>query len=311
MCLAVDREATADVRQPGLPQVVHLWKTSKVKLLVLSDLHLEGGASFQAPDIAFDATVLAGDIHSPGHKAVQWAMAAPRIGDGPMILVAGNHEFYGARELDEEVRQMNRTAEGSSVHVLNRRSVVIDGVRFLGCTFWTDFQLPVEVRGHHLVDVERALASANALMSDYEQICVQSPVLCTGRPRSVSRLLRAQDTLALHWVDRDWLRRELQIPFDGPTVVVTHHAPSAMSVAPQYVGDRLAPAFVSDLPAEFFDVPALWIHGHTHHSTDHTQRRCRVLSNPRGYQVRDSQFENESFNAAFVVEVATEASCHG
>lgn len=282
-----------------------------MKLLVLSDLHLEGGASFQPPDIAFDATVLAGDIHSPGHKAVQWAMTAPRIGDGPTILVAGNHEFYGARDFDEEVRQMNRTAEGSSVHVLNRRSVVIDGVRFLGCTLWTDFQLPVEVRGHHLVDVERALASANALMSDYEQICVQSPVLCTGRPRSVSRLLRAEDTLAMHWVDRDWLRRELQIPFDGPTVVVTHHAPSAMSVAPQYVGDRLAPAFVSDLPAEFFDVPALWIHGHTHHSTDHTQRRCRVLSNPRGYQVRDSQFENESFNAAFVVEVATEASCHG
>jgi len=45
-----------------------------MKLLVLSDLHLELGITFTLPGgLEYDAVVLAGDIHSPGHKAVQWA----------------------------------------------------------------------------------------------------------------------------------------------------------------------------------------------------------------------------------------------
>ncbi|MEJ1937870.1 metallophosphoesterase, partial [Nostoc sp. NIES-2111] len=237
-----------------------------MRLLVLSDLHLEGVASYAVPEVSFDATVLAGDIHSPGRAAVQWAATAPNIRDKPTILVAGNHEFYGARDMGDEVRQMSQAAQGGSVHLLNRRSVVIDGIRFLGCTLWTDFQLPVEAHGRLEANVERALISANARISDFQQIQMQSPAVRAGRPRQLSRQLRAEDTLAMHWVDRDWLLRELRTPFQGLTVVVTHHAPSPGSLAERYVGDPLSPAFVSDLPYDFFDVPCLWIHGHTHHS---------------------------------------------
>lgn len=223
-------------------------------------------------------------------------------------MVAGNHEFYGAQLVDE-LQAMKRAAAGSLVHVLDRQAVVVDGVRFLGCTLWTDFQLPFGTTAQ--VDVGQALRQAGAGMAEYERIELMAPAMRAARPREFARLLQAEDTLAMHWVDRDWLRRELEKPFDGQTVVVTHHAPSALSVAPQHVGDRLSPAFASELPEEFFDVPSLWVHGHTHHSADYTRRSCRVVSNPRGYPIQGARFENSSFSAGFVVELPAGASEHG
>src|SRR3989442_123124 len=103
-----------------------------MKLLILSDLHLELGTSLTLlPGREYDVVVLAGDIHSPGHKAVHWAQRESNFGGKPVVLVAGNHEFYG-REFHTELAEMRRAAEDSNVHVLDRGEVVIDGVRFLG-----------------------------------------------------------------------------------------------------------------------------------------------------------------------------------
>jgi hypothetical protein len=203
---------------------------------------------------------------------------------------------------------MIQAAVNSHVHVLNRTWVVLHGVRFIGCTLWTDFQLPVDIDGRRQTHIERGLHAANALMADYQAIRVRSPADAPTRTRQVSRLFRAEDALALHWVDRDWLLREMRTPFDGPTVVITHHAPAAGSLAAQYARDKLSPAFVSDLPQEFFDVPSLWIHGHTHHSADYLTRSCRVVSNPRGYRTRGVGFENASFDPGLVLAVSRVSS---
>ena len=123
-----------------------------------------------------------------------------------------------------------------------------------------------------------------------------------------TRLLQASDTMAMHWTDRDWLRRQLAQPFGGLTVVVTHQAPSLGSVAERYAADGLTPAFVSHLPDEFFAVPSLWVHGHTHTGFDYRRGQCRIVSNPRGYRRRDSSFENPVFDPALVIEVASDTT---
>lgn len=275
-----------------------------MKLLIMSDLHLEGGAALEIPpDVQFDVAVLAGDVHSPGRNAVDWAKRMPGIRERTVIMVAGNHEFYGAPDLSSEMAEMMRLAKGSRVHVLDRRTVKIAGVRFIGCTLWTDFQVPFVADQKREVNVVRALRSANAFMADCREIQVLSQVVEAGRIKEIPRLLQAEDTLAMHWTERDWLRRELQKPFDGPTVVVTHHAPALGSVAPMYDGDELTPAFVSALPDEMFTVPVLWVHGHTHTSFDYMMGGCRVVSNPRGYAERSGIFENERFANDFVVDV--------
>ncbi len=275
-----------------------------IRVLVLSDLHLEFGATLNlAAAIDYDVVVLAGDIQNPGTKAVHWARRDSTFGGKPVILVPGNHEYYG-RVLDAELQQMRGAALNSNVHVLSRDVVCIAGVRFVGCTLWTDFQLPVlEDDGSQLVNVERALAAANYGLNDFRCIELQTAVQSQYRQRQMRRLLRAEDTLAMHWIERDWLRRTLEQPFDGPTVVVTHHAPGVGSVARRYERDWLTPAFVNDLPEELFEVPSLWVHGHTHTQFDYNRGRCRVLSNPRGYPMGNGLFENGAFNPHLLIDV--------
>lgn len=283
-----------------------------MKFLVLSDLHLEH-VSFTVPEaIDYDAVILAGDIHSPGHRAVHWARRDSVFGtQKPIVIVPGNHEFYGTC-LPVEHEEMRKAAEGTNVHVLDRDALVLDDpaggqVRLLGATLWTDFLLKVRVDGVYSADPERALAMANRYVNDFRLIEVpfgQAPT----KPAPKRRTLTAEDTLARHWIDRAWLLRQLTAPFDGATVVVTHHAPCAQSVASLYESDWLSPAFVSDLPAdEFFAGADLWIHGHTHVAMDYVRKKTRVVSNPRGYRQRGGSFENSTFNPALVIDVAQPA----
>ena len=97
-------------------------------------------------------------------------------------------------------------------------------------------------------------------------------------------------------------------PFDGTTVVITHHTPSPKSVHPRYAGDALNAAFSSNLEHLMIGskAPALWIHGHTHDSYDYVVNGCtRVVANPRGYTGRYGAVgqENALFNPGLVIEV--------
>jgi len=294
-----------------------------MRVLVLSDLHLEHAASLTVPsDLDYDVVILAGDINSPGTQAVHWAARESTFGGRPVVYVPGNHEFYGT-EMGTELEGMRQTAEGTQVHVLSRDSVVLKGVRFLGAMLWTDFALPVGNEGeptdyHEESDVARALAAANRYVMDFRRIKLAAPSIPRHRGEDVKRRqLTAEDTLAMHHVDRDWLRRELKAGHAGPTVVVAHHAPHRRSVAKRYRSDWVTPAFVSDLPESLFEGetmwvggrkqsvggPALWIHGHTHTSFDYQAGECRVVSNPRGYRMSDGFWENVKFNPGLVVEV--------
>ncbi len=92
-----------------------------MKVLVLSDLHLEFGEPYLAPaGLDFDVVVLADDIDS-GAKAVEWARLA--FSHTPVLFVPGNHEFY-RRIHSEELKAMKAAAAGSNVHVLDRSSLV-------------------------------------------------------------------------------------------------------------------------------------------------------------------------------------------
>jgi hypothetical protein len=73
-------------------------------------------------------------------------------------------------------------------------------------------------------------------------------------------------------------------------------------MAPRFAADWISTAYLSELPAEFFDVPRLWVHGHTHSSHDYRVGRCRVVCNPRGYQAPGRAApENTHFDPGLVV----------
>lgn len=232
-----------------------------MRLHILSDLHTEM-APFRPASVEADLVVLAGDIDK-GPRSVQ--RAVEWFPHTPVILVAGNHEYYGGaspKTLDE----MRRAAEGTNVQLLDCDEAYVGGVRLLGATMWTDFAI--------FPDRDRNMELARHAMNDFHRIRV-SPDYSRFRP---------SDALKLNRKTMTWLRSRLDEVYQGATVVVTHHAPSMRSCHPDYSADPLTSAFVIDaenlMGAERV---ALWIHGHTHHCVDYEINGTRVLSNQRGY----------------------------
>ena len=100
-----------------------------------------------------------------------------------------------------------------------------------------------------------------------------------------------------------WLESRLADVHAGPTVVITHHAPSRHSIHPRFADSLLNACFVSDAAHLLrADRVSLWIHGHTHDSFDHRVNGTRVVCNPRGY-ARAGVNENPVSIANFIVEV--------
>lgn len=234
-----------------------------MNILVLSDLHLDCGSRLtQAESRQGDIVVLAGDIHV-ADRGVIWARE--RFAGRPVLFVAGNHEFYG-QDIQGALTMMRETAQGSDVRILDRDEVIIQGVRFLGATLWTDFNL----FGNDTA--EKAMRLSSRFMNDYRRIW------------HGGGLLRPEDTRALHGQARAWLEDKLKEPFPGPTVVITHHAPSLRSSAPLYQKDLVTAAFASNLSALLDSGAAqLWIHGHTHQAVDYIEGKTRIVCNPKGY----------------------------
>ncbi|WP_345795994.1 metallophosphoesterase [Castellaniella sp. MT123] len=254
-----------------------------LRLRILSDLHLSM-QGLALPDTPADVTILAGDIARP-QAAMQWAA---RI-RGPVIYVPGNHEFYGG-DVPGVRADLARAAAEHGIQLLDQRATVINGVRFLGTTLWTDFELfGTELR-------EQAMEQTGQFMRDFQVI----------RNGDGSRFT-PKDAVALFREQYDWLDRTLDEPSDGPTVVITHHAPSLRSVHPRFEDSLVSAGFVSDCTG-LMGRACLWIHGHTHDSFDYTVRGTRVLCNPRGY-CRDGVNENPVFDPGFCVDVpVTESS---
>ena len=146
--------------------------------------------------------------------------------------------------------------EVANVHVLERDALVLGGVRLLGATLWTDYAL----QG----DAEAAMHAAGRLLADHHMI------------RNGDRPWTPWHARAEHHSSRAWLAEQLAVKHPGPTVVVTHHAPSRQSVSPRFKFDAVTPAFVSDL-GDLVGQADVWVHGHTHAGFDYTIGGCRVV----------------------------------
>lgn len=232
-----------------------------MRLHLLSDLHLEFGA-VQIPHTDANVIILAGDIHL-GREGRRWARG--KFSNRPVIYVLGNHEFY-RHSLPELTETLRRETEGSNIHLLENKCVEIGGYRFLGCSLWTSFDVGPKT--------EAAMRTAEETMSDYH--IIQNSV--------ENRILRARDTVRIHRESVLWLRDELSKGDITRTIVVTHHAPSLRSEAPDLATNPLSAAFTSNLDSliEPSGIP-LWVHGHTHYNVDYKIGSTRILSNQCGY----------------------------
>lgn len=238
-----------------------------MRIHILSDLHNELRVYQPAP-VDADLVVLAGDI-DVGAAALDWAREAFRV---PVLYVPGNHEYYDGHL--ERTRQAICAAGDERVRMLDFDMALVGGVRFLGVTGWSDYAATG--------DAVQARQVARQRMQDCRRI----------RCGDDERLADPEDFARLAKRARDWLRSNLARPFPGPTVVITHHAPSLRSIEGHpHAGTPLDASFVNDWEDLMGAGVQLWIHGHTHYAVDYRIGGTRVLSNPRGYAHEEVAFD--------------------
>jgi len=268
-----------------------------MKILTLSDLHFEaddrGARGFKLQTGGADLIVFAGDIDS-GVRGFRWAARIAELTRIPVVYVAGNHEYWGySLLLTKRLRRMAIMcrARGIPAYFLERDEVHIQAggelVRLLGATLWSDFS----VFGDETQNGSMEYAAAH--MPDYRLI---------HRERwRWWKKITPSDTLKLCEDTLAWLWETAMHPFDGPTVFVTHNAPSRQSIHVDYEDHILTPAFSSDFEQLVnYTHCNLWIHGHVHHSNDYKMLGTRVVCNPRGDRTKGL---NPDFDPRLLVEV--------
>lgn len=245
------------------------------RIYPVSDLHLEfvkdpirtlSRCVPERPDI--DVAVIAGDLHCLG-QGLYRALEELEGRSYRTIFVPGNHEAYHSSlgAVHEFAKAWNRASD--MVHILDNQAIIADGTRFVGGTMW--FPPSEETRGNE------------HLLNDYRYI------------HNFEKRIRAENAKFRYWIGA--------VDVDD-AVVVTHHAPSFQSIAPEFK-DSILNAFYYDPFGEAIlcgcNKPRLWIHGHTHVAERYTHNPSgvRIVANPVGYVFETSK----TFNPNLVVEV--------
>jgi Icc-related predicted phosphoesterase len=253
-----------------------------MRIQIASDLHLERYAE-KFPDFRgvektdADVLVLAGDI-CKGTEIFDLFADWPC----PVIYVPGKHEYLPKRAVNHP-----------NIRVLSPGVTAMGNIRFIGCTLWTDYEL--------FGIATRLQTMAECAQKNFDHSVIKA------EPNERFSPAEAQ---ALHWAQRHWLTEALALPFDGTTIVITHHAPHPKSVHTDFASFMTSSSFVSDL-SSLMGTAEIHIHGHVHASFDYRVKGTRVVANPLGHcrgmgtaqRLTDLRRENTRFDARMILDV--------
>lgn len=227
-----------------------------------SDLHLEFNDLLPMTGLLdVDVLILAGDVETDPKYYATLLRSLRIIYRGPVIFVMGNHEYYHRTFPDALQDYQKAIAADGHAWILEKEALVLGEVRFLGTTLWSS-----------LAEGKQA-ENCQSGMSDFAVIAQPD-----------GELLQAETVMAAHRQSMNWLEASFYEPHNGPTVVITNHAPSFRSSRPEYADSAISGGFCSNLDDLILEhQPDVWIHGHLHDPVDYVLGKTRVLSNPWGY----------------------------
>ena len=296
-----------------------------MKIQILSDLHLElydreiQKDFFPSINPSVDVVVLAGDIDHGDYSLINAEKISQKFGCY-VVWVPGNHEFYGL-DYNKQMQRYKKTKENNNLTVGMLLGMGFDGAdesdcivtykdaRFVGGVFWTDFAL--YSGSNRLPTISKAMEVSGNELKDFYSISFNDEVFT---PKISAKI---------HFETKAAVEKILKENFSGSTVGVSHHGLSPQSIDMRYrPGERnlnsvsilphennawlTNPAFVSNCE-DLISLADIWIHGHNHSSTDITIKGTRLIANPRGYcynkNAREKEFENDSFNPDFVIDL--------
>jgi len=309
-----------------------------MKLQVVSDIHLEFGPISIENAGDTDVLVLSGDIcvvndlaerdsynirgeHDKSnqyHTFFQECCARfPHV-----VYVMGNHEHYHGDYNVTAKRIRERLGYLANLHFLDKESVILNDVLFIGGTLWTDMNKedPITLsRIGRMMNDYQTVEDSSEVVNYKAYIPKDKPVGMTDeewfrlphderhrvqfktRPGSFAPTKSVEDHKAMLALIKSEIAKVDPLT---KVVVVGHHSPSKASTKPRYEKDVIVNgAYSSDLSELILDHPQikLWTHGHTHYEFDYMIGTTRIFCNPRGYINYESRADEFDFRK--VVEV--------
>lgn len=258
-----------------------------MKIKIVSDLHFEFDEKY---NVAFedlysnnpDVIIIAGDT-APKQQITKWIRSNPKI---PTIIIAGNHEFYGANWPSNTTKLQEYFKKYNNIHYLENQCITINGQTFCGSTLWTDFST-------HVCGAFTAATQIN----DYKRITYTNQIRY--------RRFRTDDAINAFNKSSYFIKKEIEK--DNNIVVITHFAPLLESVKYGHYSEfnDINAAYVGNMENVINTLqPKLWVHGHMHHSVDYYRGDTRIVSNPRGYFCNKTNTnENKKFDINLVIDI--------
>ena len=266
-----------------------------MKILLGSDLHIEFGQLEVANVHNADVLILSGDIvtatdlkgWSPGgiippmEKAQRFMTFFEQCSTNfkYVLYVMGNHEHYHGDFATSADILRAALKEYPNIHFMDKESITIEDVTFIGGTLWTDMNK----------EDPSTLYSIKGVMNDF-RIIKNSSRKVTFKDQANKfhervALFCPEDTVEDHKAMLTFIN-ETTKDSTKKYVVVGHHSPSKASTHPRYKEEwMMNGAYSSDLSEFILDRPQikLWTHGHTHDPYDYMIGSTRIVCNPRGY----------------------------
>jgi Icc-related predicted phosphoesterase len=300
-----------------------------LKIALASDVHLEFGPIVLDNTEGADVLILAGDICVAKHFVdgrptyVQHLSREYRqffdhvCQEFPhVVYIMGNHEHYSG-DVAHTYNILREHLDYGNLHILEKETWTHQGHTFVGGTLWTDMNQLDPLTLMHTKDSMndfREVLNSNRMVVRRVPLYMENSLYTEDGKNGSKYIKDAKGNLVANGVkfkeesarwspedsvaDHEKMLAYIKIAtadYGGKArkfVVVTHHAPSALSISEFYKNDRLMNgAFHSDLTDFILDRPqiALWCHGHMHNNSNYWVGETRVVCNPRGYIGHEDQ----------------------
>lgn len=289
-----------------------------MKIAIASDVHLEFGDLLLKNEENADVLILSGDIcvakdiGAPDPHNFMEGARSNRFRDffkrcsfqfPHVIFIMGNHEHYNGDFADSQIKLQAMFNQEclSNVYFLEKTSVTIDDVIFVGGTLWSDMnredpETLLQIAG--LMNDFRIIQNSHQRVSYKNFVPVYDETGTKKLDANLQPIMKAefhsrpakftpQDALDDHKLCLAHIKEVIGSGTpDQKFVVVGHHAPSRLSTHPKYAHDIVMNGGYSSSLDEFIlNNPRikLWTHGHTHEDFDYMIGSTRIVCNPRGY----------------------------
>ena len=239
-----------------------------MKIQYISDLHLE---FIDNKDVFIhvqdsDVLVIAGDL-GVGESIFDYLIQLSK--ERHVIFVYGNHEFYNKKPINKlKEKGLLIDKENKNLHILDKKSVVIDGVKFIGATGWIDGSF------------KKLNQSIYPSCNDFYQI---------------KNFEKSYQILGKE--DSKFLKSEIKKSNTKYNIMVTHFLPLIDCISETYIGNIYNPCFSNNYKWVFnySDKIDYWIHGHSHEYLRKKINSIEFRRNSFGYPYEKTNFKSNEF----------------